>query len=234
MKEKLRRAQYLARLILKWHQEFGKAKVQELGSDFAQIYLDKLESLQELDLDDRSNIRKIANEQREGIFEHFYTQHIPTVLWGESNQDNYFGNLGDVAKAILELLAVSELTDKAEVFTLPEGWGKTPRLLHPITVKIPFQSNEMFSQTLRAFFAPLANTEEVGIGGCELMVAMNEDLLGGGNILTENGLVTVHTPACFDFQLATGEDNLITQVIQGSVSIEDVVIGCDSSYIESH
>lgn len=235
MEEKLQRAKHLAKLILKWHLEFGKAKVQELDPNFAQIYLNKLGSLQGLGLNERDNIRKIADEQRKGIFEHFYTQHIPKMLWDEFNQGSYFETLGDVAGRILNLLAASEtLKENAEVFALPKGWEKTSQLLHPVSVTIPCKSGEMASQILRTFFASLAYREEMGIGGCELMIAMNEDLLDGGSTLIESGLISVYSPACFDFQLATGENNLITHVLEGSISIKDVVIGCDSSYIENH
>lgn len=117
-------------------------------------------------------------------------------------------------------------------FTFPGRWQEMPLPLRPSTVKVPRKPGETIRQTLRAYFAPLAHTEELGIGGRELMIAMNEDLLEQGNATTEESYVTIYNPANFNFQLATGENSLSTHVLQGDIRVVEVILGCDSNYGE--
>jgi len=54
------------------------------------------------------------------------------------------------------------------------------------------------------------------------MVAMNEDL--SENHSLGKDYIAVYSPASFDFQLATGDDCLITHMINGFVTVE-VILG---------
>ena len=57
------------------------------------------------------------------------------------------------------------------------------------------------------------------------MVAMNEDLLEQGNRSRVEHFVPAYHPASFDFQLATGENSLVSHVLQGTITIVEVVLG---------
>lgn len=83
MESMLRKATCLAQFILGWHQTFGKSKIQEIDPELYHQYLGKLDSLCRLDLTKPENLRLVANEQTMGIFEHFYTEPIPQMLWNE-------------------------------------------------------------------------------------------------------------------------------------------------------
>lgn len=63
------------------------------------------------------------------------------------------------------------------------------------------------------------------------MVAMNEDLRELRDISEE--YIIAYNPASFNFQLATGEGTLVTRVIQGDITISEVLLGCDPKYGEN-
>lgn len=226
--EKLQRAKYLALLILRWHQKFGETRALELEPQIAHRYLMRLASIQILNLNEPEDMREIANEQIKGVFEHFYSERIPEILWNEPILQNIPENLGTAASLILHLLKNSEHSEEpAPIFTLPEGWQDTPLLLYPAAVQIPRKSGETVSRTLQSYFASLPQMNDIGLGGCELMVAMNEDHGERENIATNH--VTAYNPASFSFQLATGEDTLVTLVLQGKIRLGEIVLGASSS-----
>src|SRR5260370_24193438 len=226
--EKLQKAKYLALLILRWHQKFGEIRALELEPQIAHQYLMRLASIQILNLDEPEGMREIADEQIKGVFEHFYSERIPEVMWNELILQNIPENLGTAASLILDLLKNSEHSEEtASIFTLPEGWQETPWLLYPAAVQIPRKSGETVSQTLQSYFASLLPMDDIGMGGRELMVAMNEDHGERENITTNH--VTAYNPASFSFQLATGEDTMVTLVLQGKIRLGEVVLGASSS-----
>jgi len=235
MMAKMQRAQYLAHLILRWHQEFGVERVHQLPAEIAQRYLTKVAYFQAHQLSERENIREIAEEQIRGVFEHFYSEKLPSTLLDQSDQSIAHMSLGNIALLIRRLLTEdsevsNEITQETPyIFTLPEGWQEPSLPLHPSLAKLPQKPGETVRQTLRAYFAPLAtNVENVNVGGRELMVAMNEDLLAWKNSPLEEQVVTAYNPASFDFQLATGEESLVTHVLQGDITIVEVVLGYSS------
>lgn len=237
MDERLRKAQCLARFILRWHREFGKSRMQEMAPESYQQYLSKLDFLHALDPTEPEHLRQIANEQIMGIFEYFYAERIPKTLWIELVQNAFVDlrmpeHLGAVGHLILQLLQDYEYEPEAAItsFQLPEGWRGSAVPLRPGYAKLPVKPGETPHQALRNYFANLSEMEDLGIGGCELMVAMNEDLQEQRDIAED--YVIAYNPASFNFQLATGEANLVTQVIRGEVIISEVLLGCSPDYGE--
>lgn len=222
--DRLHEAKYLALLILRWHQRFGMIRAFELGPQTSHLYLSKLTSLQALNLNEPESIREVANEQIRGVFEHFYSERIPEALQDELDLRNIPEDLGTVAGLILELLQILEHPrETTSLFTLPRGWEETPKILYPAAVQIPRKPRETSSQTLQRYFASLLPTNDFGMGGRDLMVAMNED--HGEQANTATNYITVYNPASFSFQLATGEDTLATLVLQGKIRLGEIVVG---------
>ncbi len=237
MESSLRKAKCLAQFILRWHQLFGKSKIQEVAREFYSEYMEKLESLCELDLAKPENLRRVANAQSSGIFEYFYTEPIPQTLWNELVQNivdlNKPKNLGSVGYLILQLLEDYEQEPEAVApFLLPDRWVNQPILLRPGYARLPVSPDKTPRAALSDYFSNLSKFEDLGIGGRELMVAMNEDLYEGRRIL--EGYTIVYNPASFNFQLATGEGKLVTQAIHGEITISEVLLGCDPDYEKEH
>ncbi len=237
MDSRLREAERLARVILEWHQAFGRRKIQEVAPEFYNDYLKRLDSLCKLDLTKPENLRRVANEQVMGIFERFYAEPIPQTLWDEFIQSivnlNKPRNLGSVGHLILQLLEDYEQEPEAvAAFLLPDRWVDQPILLQPGYARLPVSPDKTPRAALRDYFSNLSRFEDLGIGGRELMVAMNEDLYEGRGIL--EGYITVYNPASFNFQLATGEGKLVTQAIHGEITISEVLLGCDPDYEKEH
>jgi hypothetical protein len=235
MESRLRKAKCIAEFILRWHQIFGKSKIQKMAPEFYKQYLARLDSLSKLDLTKPEHLRLVANEQTMGSFAYFYGEPIPQILWNELVQNvvdlSMPENLGSVGLLILQLLQGYEYeSEAAATFQLPEGWHDKATLLRPGHVKLPMRPNKTPRETLRDYFANLSEMEDLGIGGRELMIAMNEDLREPRDIPEE--YIIAYNPASFNFQLATGEGNLVTRVIQGEITISEVLLGCDPEYGE--
>ncbi len=232
----MQQAQYLAHLILRWHQEFGKKRIHQLPPDIAQRYLAKITYFQAHQPSASKTIREIADEQIKGVFEHFYNEKLPSLLLDQSSQNIANESLGNIAHLIRQWLREEELSQKtSHIFSLPKGWQERIVWLYPSSINLLQKQGETKRQTLSTYFAPLADMKDVGVGGKELMVSMNEDLLDGrDNVSNEDAIVTAYGPASFDFQLATGEDSLVTHVLRGDISIIQVILGYDSSNIESY
>lgn len=236
MESGLKKAKYLAQFILRWHQTFGKSKIQEKAPEFYHQYLEKLDSLCKLNLNELESLRQVANEQIMGVFECFYTEPISEMLWNELVQNvadlGKPKNLGAVGLLILQLLKDYEQEPEAvATFALPEGWQDKAFPLQPGYTKLPVKPNKTVRETLRDYFGSLSGMEDLCIGGRELMVAMNEDLLEPSDISPQ--YIIAYNPASFNFQLATGEGNLVTLVIHGEIAISEVLLGCDSDYGKS-
>lgn len=170
-----------------------------------------------------------------GIFEYFYTEPIPQILWNELVQNvvdlRKPENLGAVGLLILQLLKDYEREPEAvSTFLLPEGWHDKAIPLRPSHIKLPVGPNKTARETLRDYFVNLPEMEDLCIGGRELMVAMNEDLRERRDIPED--YIIAYNPASFNFQLATGEGNLVTQAVRGEIIISEVLLGCDSNYGE--
>lgn len=235
MDEKLRKAQCLARFILKWHRQFGKSRMQEVACESYPRYLGKLDFLHALDLTEPEHLRQIANEQISGIFEYVYAERIPETLWNEVVQSVFVDlhmpkHLGDVAHLILRLLQDSKSEVAITPFQLPDGWRRCAVSLRPGSTRLPLKPGGTPRQTLRNYFANLSEMEDLGIGGCELMVAMNEDCLEEGDMMKDYTIA--YNPASFNFQLATGEGNFVTQIIRGEILIGEVLLDCSPDYAE--
>jgi hypothetical protein len=234
MESRLRKAKCLADFILRWHQIFGKSKIQEVHPELCKQYLARLDSLSKLDLTKPEHLRLVAKEQTMGSFECFYTEPIPQILWNELVQNvvdlSMPENLGAVGLLILQLLKDYEYEPEAAAFKLPEGWHNEAIQLQPGHIRLPMRSNKTARETLEGYFASLSEMEKLGMGGRELMVAMNEDLREPRDIPEE--YIIAYNPASFNFQLATGEGNLVTRVIQGEITISEVLLGCNPEYGE--
>jgi len=235
MESRLRKAKYLTEFILRWHQIFGKSKIQEMSPEFCKQYLARLDSLSKLDLTKPEHLRLVAKEQTMGSFECFYAEPIPQNLWNQLVQNvvdlSLPENLGAVGLLILQLLKDYEYEpEAAATFRLPEEWHNKAIPLRPGHIRLPLRSNKTAHETLEDYFANLSAMEKLGIGGRELMVATNEDLREPRDI--PEGYIIAYNPASFNFQLATGEGNLVTQVIQGEITISEVLLGCDPEYGE--
>lgn len=231
MRSSLQKAQCLAKVILAWHQQFGRTRVQEENPPLAVRYLNKLDHLSRLDLNRPEHLYEIAKEQIGGIFEHFYSMPIPPTLWEEIASQTFVHpekpkNLGSAGRLILQLLHEEDRRQEAVAYELPAGWKDSAVPLRPGRVKLPLQGKPV-SEILREYFAPIAKLEEIGIGGRELMVAMNEDVKE--NAATDEDYVPAYSPASFGFHLATGEGRLVTQVIKGEISILAVLLGWEGS-----
>lgn len=166
------------------------------------------------------------------IFEYFYTEPIPQVLWNELVQNvldpSKPKNLGAVGLLILQLLKDYEHeADPVATFLLLEGWHDKAIPLQPSHAKLPLRPNKTPRETLRSYFATLSEFEDLSIGGRELMVAMNEDVQSRD--ISENYIIA-YNPGCFSFQLATGDGNMVTQAIHEEIKISDVLLGCGPEY----
>lgn len=236
MDEKLQKAQCLARFILGWHEQNVKKRILQKKPEVPQKYKRRVEYLVSLQLDNPENLQAIAEEQIRGVFEQYYSEPVDGALWLMYVQNIFPNlapptNLGNVALHLRQL--VNDLKIKVQLVslgTLPEGWQSTAHPLEAISVKVegasPLEAREM----LRAVFEPFTKFEDAGIGGRELMLAMNEDLLEKRNIWERERdfvekSVTVYGPGAFDFQLATGDGNLSTEVIEGHIRLVEVILG---------
>jgi hypothetical protein len=121
-----------------------------------------------------------------------------------------------------------EIATETESFHLPNHWENSAIPLHPTRITLNMLPEETKVEKLRQIFNSLAQLENVRVGGCELMISMNEDL--SEEITSMENQLFVYTPASFGFQLATGAGNLVTQAIKGEVTIEEVVVGCGTEY----
>ena len=231
MGQKRKKASYLAEVIYTWHDKFGRMQCARLQSEVKHSYLAVLESLSEADMNSAETIRKLAKLQMHEVFEHFYGEEIPDQLWYalapsvlEMGKPE---NLGEAAQLALKLLKYEEEVDNESVktFSLPPNWELAPTALQPASVRFPVLPKEERARKLRLLFEDLAKLHNIGIGGCELMVSMNEDWQAKHG--SEEGHILAYSPACFGFQLATGNGNLVTQIIKGEVSIIEVTIGCE-------
>lgn len=221
-------ARFLAQLLLRWHEEVGKDHIQNLDSENAQRYLETLAYLLNLDLNKKENIHRIAYEQIQGAFEHFYSANLAHWLWKQPVRDSHAVNLGAIAGWILDLLRASN--EDTQAFALPQKWFSIPQLLSPQAVEVHRLPDRTLSQMLKAYFAELTQTESLNIGGCELMIAMNEDAANKESSTVRGNFVTVYSPASFNFQFATGEGNLVTRVLEERITIEEITLGCNSGY----
>jgi hypothetical protein len=228
MEEKVQSAQRLAHLILQWHQSYGRERLHQLPPAVAQQYLARLDYFQARQISQQEIVQELVEEQIKGVFEHFYSEKIPSSLLDQSAQNIPHESLGDLALFIRQLLkedAEERIQETPLMFTLSEGRQTQPTLLHPSFIQLPQKRGETARQTLRAYFQSLAEMEDAGVGGRELMVAMNEDLLEQGNRSRVERFVPAYHPASFDFQLATGENSLVSHILQGTITIVEVVLG---------
>lgn len=241
----MQQAQHLAHLILRWHQEFlrwhqefGKQHTYQLPPHIGQEYFAKVAYFQARQLSTREDIKEIADEQIEGVFEPFYNEKLPFLPLTQSSQSIAHESLGTIARLIRQLLREDAEASKghtretSHIFSLPEGWRERMVQLYPFSVNLPQKQGETTRQTLRAYFAPLADMEDKGVGGKELMVSMNEDLLKQRDSVSGEGVITAYSPASFNFQLTTGEESLVTHILRENVTIVEVTLG-DSSNTEN-
>jgi len=134
---------------------------------------------------------------------------------------------------VAELLSKESKQQTSRKFRLPEEWQERAIQLHPFSVNLLQKPQETIRQTLETYFAPLAEMKHKGVGGQELMVAMNEDFIDEKENNSGQRVITAYSPASFNFQLATGENSLVTHILQETIGIVEVIIGDDSSDMES-
>jgi len=77
-------AQACAGVILDWHQMYGlQFAAGRMDAETRTRYTTTLEDLQKLDLNEPESLLKIAETQRSGMFEWFYSEQIPEQLWAK-------------------------------------------------------------------------------------------------------------------------------------------------------
>ncbi len=236
MSRKLQKARELARLILVWHQQYGRERIREKPLDVQEEYTARLEAFVELDFTKRESISQLGHEQVRGVFEYFYSEQIPHGLW-----QNMISlememvkpkHLGDAGKLLLSMIenedGDNDEGERTQPFRLPNDWISSAMPIKPSAFKVLLKNNETPRSFLGEHFRSLSQFEERGVGGRELMISMNEDLQENH----EQGHLSVYNPAAFNFQLATGEGNLVTQILKEEIVIEQIVIGCKANYGE--
>lgn len=225
-------ASRLAQMILHWHEEVGRTMLHRLPPSAVDRYLAVLSELRSGDPHDPVHISTIANEQLNGALRWFYTA-IPSgvpiepdQLTPEHRQDEV-RLLGEIAEEIVRLLtSVSDSGDaqQLERFTLPYGWLSEPGVLHPASVRIPISGEQSHRAALRSYFTALSEFHDAGVGGQELMVSMNEDV----NIVRRaesRDYLEIYSPGAFDFQLATGTDQICTLALSNLIEVGEVLLG---------
>jgi hypothetical protein len=232
----LSQAQILAQFLLAWHRENGRREVTARlrEQEGRQHYLDTLEDILGKDISQLETIREIATVQRNGPFEWAYTIAPPQPLWSHNVQSHYpelspLGNFGQVAKMILTLLDSTaqpvQLPDPVDrsLYTLPAGWENGQENLVPHYARLRIQEPSGRSGVLYEYFSELSKLEQLGVGGREFLVTMNEDIQ---HIMpTTDEFVLAFDPASLGFQLASGEGTLVNALLHGMLSVAEVVIG---------
>lgn len=235
MNQERKKASYLIELLCTWHNKIGRLHCGHLQLEDKHTYLTIIESLAELNVNSPEIIRKVANLQIQGVFEYFYGEVIPDDLWADLVPAAFEltkpENLGEAARLALKLLKEEDnATESKEALKLPPNWETKPSHLQTATIEFPVYPREERVQKLRLLFGDLVKLQNLGIGGCELMVSMNEDWQDSQRQNQAHTLV--YSPACFGFQLATGDGNLVTQIINGEIAIVDVTIGVEQSQVQ--
>jgi hypothetical protein len=237
------KARVLASLLLAWHEEHGLRECSRLGEEMRHHYQRALGDLSARDLSQESAIRDIANAQTSGAFEWSYPIEPPLVMWRQTVGSRYPelpvpANLGQIGNSILELLSARD-TDRSTVrtegphslpapvdahaYALPREWKRGQVTLTPHYARLPLPDTSQLARVLRDYFAWFSNLDRFGIGGREFLVAMNQDVRRPPT--SEPGYVMVFDPASLGFQLSTGDRTLVNAVLEGSVTVEEVVLG---------
>jgi hypothetical protein len=160
--------------------------------------------------------------------------------------------LAAVARRILDLLegSADPITDTPPPFDLPPDWFDHPQDLPRGRVQVPLGHDETPEQAYRRYFGKLADQEERGIGGCELLISMNEDahalevserppVANAEDVVGDRAFrsVTAYYPGSFDFHLATRPEDLASRVIRDEVQVVAVVFegrSLERSEVEQH
>jgi len=230
----IQKAELLTRFLVRWHLDIWRELAStRLDPQSIDHYLERVDFFHALDLSDPRNMQQIASEQIWGMFEVFYAEPVPEQMWYRMCQEHDIelprpNHLGDVGHQILELIKEAEFKERrSQVFQLLEGWPDKPVLLNPERVEIPLRSGETPRQALRRYFVELGRLESQNIGGRELLVSMNEDLLREIGYEGERDSIAVYNPASFEFQLVNAQekDNIVIHAMKGQVCITKVVLG---------
>lgn len=232
--ELLQKAQSVAQVIVKQHLAFTIDQILELRPGFAQDYLQELKRFKTFHFNDPQALHQLAAAQTGGLLEWTYNRPLSAELWSELVGGTFSdlacpANLGAAATLIHMLLAdYAESDITTAPYTLPEGWQRAAVPLDVNSVKFPLQPDELPEEAIRNYFSDLLLTQGSEIGGCELMVAMNMDAPVARD--ESEDFVTIYNPSAFHFELATGEGNIVTLMLENRVALEEVVMGCGAEY----
>ena len=150
--------------------------------------------------------------------------------------------LEDLAKFILE--HKNEYDQPDSVFAFPKGWTDEPIKLKPTSITIPTNNDSDLDPIYQAYSKTFEDIKQYNLGGLDLMIAAHNTVKNSqheqrphSNALRhkedaymENHTITVHNPASFNYQLATGTNTLITNVLHRKIRIKKVVVGVDNDW----
>jgi hypothetical protein len=217
----IRLASACAELIRFWHEHYGPNDY-AVNMDEAQFrrYRDCVEYFRKADLSDRRFQQEIAEKQRSGIFDWFYSTAIPAALWEEVSRR--FGiaeypspqNLGQAARWILERLASSESPSSA----VEDG-----RQSFSAKTKADFLMNA------RAFYADVAAEGNTEVGGIHVLLSCSLERYSWQPQEHEASMATLLSAQTLGLRLIKRderEDDFIDAIRQGAFVVE--MIGCPS------
>lgn len=129
--------------------------------------------------------------------------------------------------------------DMEPVFSLPKGWETHPVRLRPFSKCVPIRNTSPSGVVYDQYSQVFKKMESHGLGGLDLMVAAHNTAWSEGGLLhraerqtdrTEETTVVVYSPASFNFQLSTGGNTLVTNILNRRISITELVVGVSGGW----
>ena len=119
------------------------------------------------------------------------------------------------------------------IFSFPKGWIDNPVKIKPASRTVPNDRKSDVDPVYQEYSMIFKEISKYNLGGSDLMVAAHNSLKRERHkhrnlheYETKNKEpVTIHNPASFNFQLATGPNTLVTNTLKGKIRINKVVIG---------
>lgn len=241
----------LCRAIIRWHVTYGLQACERhegLG-DLLPAYRRFLQQYGAISVQNERAAAAIAREQIDGVLAWSGREVLPDSTWREVDApSSLLQNPPDTLIAaatrilvLLEQLAKTPPVDDApRVFELPEGWWQrqVPLMRHMKRIQSVCW-DETETKLRNDFQQVVAGLEQHGLGGLEVLVAAHKSARHsrqdrGKEEDSQTGFY-VYSPACFNFQLATGERTLVSRLVRGEVHLGRVVVGVSQGWaIEQH
>ena len=130
-------------------------------------------------------------------------------------------------------LKKDDSSEESAIFSFPKGWIDEPVKIKPFSKTVNKDRDSDIDPIYKEYAVIFKEISKYNLGGSDLMAAAHNslkrerhkvDILHEPNALKQES-ITIHNPASFNFQFATGSNTLITNVLKGKIRINKVIVG---------